>query len=171
MTQPAPPPRGLPAGPSGPRADFWYRVAGFLIDSVILYVAGQIVALLFGRRLVTLILVLFAMEIAYSVYFIGSGSGQTPGMRVLGIRAISARTEGQIDYGAAFLRYLVGIVARLPLYLGYLWMLWDPEKQTWQDKAAKTFVVPRPRTRSRGGPADLVNRFRGVSVDLPRARR
>ncbi len=142
MTQPAPPPGGLPAGPSGPRADFWPRVAGFLIDSVILYVAGQIVALVFGRRLIALILVLFALEIAYSVYFIGSGSGQSPGMRVLRIRAIDARTEGQIDYGAAFVRYLMGIVARLPCYLGYLWMLWDPERQTWQDKVAKTYVVP-----------------------------
>ena len=26
--------------------------------------------------------------------------------------------------------------------LGYLWMLWDKEKQTWQDKFAGSVVVP-----------------------------
>jgi uncharacterized RDD family membrane protein YckC len=26
--------------------------------------------------------------------------------------------------------------------LGYLWMLWDKEKQTWHDKLATTVVVP-----------------------------
>ena len=142
MTQPAPPPGGAPAGPSGPRADFWYRLGGFLIDWVILSIAGQLLGLLFRGRLVTSILVSVAFGIAYSVYFIGSGSGQTPGMRVLGIRAVDARTGGRVDYGAAFRRYLVAIVSGLACYLGYLWMLWDPEKQTWHDKAAQTFVVP-----------------------------
>lgn len=142
MTQPAPPPGGAPAGPSGPRADFWYRLGGFLIDWVILVVVGQLIGLLFRERFVTSILVNVAFGIAYSVYFIGSGSGQTPGMRVLGIRAIDARTGGRVDYGKAFVRYLVAIVSGLACYLGYLWMLWDPEKQTWHDKAAQTFVVP-----------------------------
>ena len=27
-------------------------------------------------------------------------------------------------------------------YLGYFWMLWDGEKQTWHDKLATTVVVP-----------------------------
>ena len=63
-------------------------------------------------------------------------------MRVLGIRAIDAATYGRVDYGKAFVRYLVAVVAQIPCYLGYFWMLWDPERQTWHDKAAKTFVVP-----------------------------
>jgi uncharacterized RDD family membrane protein YckC len=25
--------------------------------------------------------------------------------------------------------------------LGFLWMLWDPNKQTWHDKVAQTYVV------------------------------
>jgi uncharacterized RDD family membrane protein YckC len=27
-------------------------------------------------------------------------------------------------------------------YLGYLWMLWDPQQQTWHDKLVGTTVVP-----------------------------
>jgi len=142
VTQPAPPPGGAPAGPSGPRADFWYRLGGFLIDGVILYVIGLVIGVIFRGNLVSQILISLAAGIAYSVYFIGSGSGQTPGMRLLNIRAVDAVTGGRVDYGRAFIRYLVGIVSQLPCYLGYFWMLWDPERQTWHDKVAKTFVVP-----------------------------
>ena len=142
MTQPVPPPGGVPAGPSGPRADFWYRLGGFLIDFVVLYVVGLVIGLVFSGNLVSQILISLAAGIAYSVYFIGSGSGQTPGMHLLNIRAVDAVTGGRVDYGRAFIRYLVGIVSQLPCYLGYFWMLWDPEKQTWHDKASKTYVVP-----------------------------
>jgi len=142
VTQPAPPPGGVPAGPSGPRADFWYRLGGFLVDGVILYVVGLVIGLIFSGNLVSQILISLAAGIAYSVYFIGSGSGQTPGMRLLNIRAVDAVTGGRVDYGRAFVRYLVGIVSQLPCYLGYFWMLWDPEKQTWHDKVAGTYVVP-----------------------------
>lgn len=142
MTQPVPPPGGTPAGPSGPRADFWYRLGSFLIDFVVLYVVGLVIGLVFSGNLVSQILISLAAGIAYSVYFIGSGSGQTPGMHLLNIRAVDAVTGGRVDYGRAFIRYLVGIVSQLPCYLGYFWMLWDPERQTWHDKASKTYVVP-----------------------------
>ena len=29
----------------------------------------------------------------------------------------------------------------IPLFLGYFWMLWDREKQTWHDKMAGSVVV------------------------------
>jgi uncharacterized RDD family membrane protein YckC len=34
-------------------------------------------------------------------------------------------------------------VSQLALLLGYLWMLWDPNKQTWHDKVAQSVVVKR----------------------------
>jgi len=132
----------MPAGPSGPRADFWYRLGGFLIDWVVLYVVSLVIGLVFRGNLVSQILISLAVGIAYSVYFIGSSSGQTPGMRLLNIRVIDAETGGRVDYGRAFIRYLVAIVSGLVCYVGYLWMLWDPERQTWHDKVASTFVVP-----------------------------
>ena len=141
MTQPAPPPGGAPAGPSGPRADFWYRLGGFLLDLVILGLPLNLV-LLAVPNVVARQVFAIAAQVAYAVYFIGSGSGQTVGMRVLGIRAINAATSGRVDYGKAFLRYLVALVSAIPCFLGYFWMLWDREKQTWHDKVAGTFVVP-----------------------------
>ena len=47
-----------------------------------------------------------------------------------------------IGYGRAFIRWLVSIISALILLLGYLWMLWDKEKQCWHDKAANDVVVP-----------------------------
>ena len=35
----------------------------------------------------------------------------------------------------------MSIVSGLACGLGYLWMLWDPQRQTWHDKAAGTYVV------------------------------
>ena len=32
-------------------------------------------------------------------------------------------------------------LALLVILLGFLWMLWDPRKQTWHDKAARSLPV------------------------------
>src|SRR5262249_34054566 len=81
VTQPVPPPGGTPAGPSGPRADFWYRLGGFLIDWAILYVISLLIGLVFRGNLASQILISLAAGIAYSGYFIGSSSRPTPGQR------------------------------------------------------------------------------------------
>jgi len=39
-------------------------------------------------------------------------------------------------------RWLVSIVSAIVFVLGYLWMLWDGEKQCWHDKAANDVVIP-----------------------------
>ncbi len=33
-------------------------------------------------------------------------------------------------------------MSAIVLLLGYLWMLWDKENQTWHDKMATSVVVP-----------------------------
>jgi uncharacterized RDD family membrane protein YckC len=83
------------------------------------------------------------ITIAYFTYFHGS-SGQTPGDAALSVRVVDFRdgTGRPIGYGRAFIRWLVSLVSGLVFLLGYLWMIWDPEKQTWHDKAAGSVVVP-----------------------------
>ena len=50
---------------------------------------------------------------------------------------------GPIGYTRGFLRYIGRILSTIPFLLGYFWMLWDPQKQTWHDKIANSVVVPQ----------------------------
>jgi uncharacterized RDD family membrane protein YckC len=141
---PAPPPRpGAPpfgAGASGPRASFFHRLAAFLIDFVLVNIVGAAIQLGIDEALGAA--VSLAMAIAYFGFLEGSNSGQTIGKRMLGIRVIDFDTGGPIGFGRAVLRYLGRLVSALPCFLGFLWMLWDKEKQTWHDKFAADVVVP-----------------------------
>ncbi len=85
---------------------------------------------------ITLIIGLF-----YSLYFIGK-KGQTPGKMALGIKVVKKDTGLPPGYVGAFLREYVGkFLSSIFLLLGYLWMIWDKEKQTWHDKIANTIVI------------------------------
>ena len=126
-------------GPSGPRAGFFQRLGAILIDVVI--IAVPTIILLLALKLAGYAIGIL-LGIVYFVYFEGGPSGQTIGKRALGIRVYDFRQGGPIGYGRAFLRYIGRIVSGIPCYLGYFWMIWDKEKQTWHDKIATTIVVP-----------------------------
>jgi uncharacterized RDD family membrane protein YckC len=124
---------------SGPRAGFWRRFAAALIDGIIvLVVLGVLSAIAKGAGYGIGLL----LSIAYFVYFEGGETGQTPGKRALGIRVVDFSTGGPIGHGRAFVRWIGRIISSAVVYLGYLWMLWDREKQTWHDKLANDVVVP-----------------------------
>jgi uncharacterized RDD family membrane protein YckC len=120
------------------RAGFWRRFAAAFIDGLLIWIVTVIALLAFGSAAYALYLVL---QIGYFTYFHGS-SGQTPGDAALSIRVVGKDDGSPIGYGRAFVRWLVSIVSGWVIVLGYLWMLWDSEKQTWHDKAANSVVVP-----------------------------
>jgi len=163
QSQPGPQPgydpqpvHGGQPGPSGPRASFGSRVAATLIDAVILtliFVALAIVifvpVVLIDRNSEVLAglasLVLFAVATAAFVAYAaleGGRRGQTIGKRLMGIRVIDYGTGAPIGIGRAILRGIIRQLGGIPLYLGWLWMLWDPERQGWHDKVANDLVVP-----------------------------
>jgi len=72
--------------------------------------------------------------------------GGTPGKLVLGLRIVDAGTGGPPGLGRLVLRYVGYLVSALPLGLGYLWILWDPQKQGWHDKLGHTLVVKDARS-------------------------
>ena len=128
------------------RAGFWRRFGAALIDGILVGIVAGILSSILGEDMyqptaqqsgVQLIL-----GIAYYVYFHGSPSGQTIGKKVLGIRVVGANDGASIGYGSAAIRYVGSILSAIPCGLGYLWMLWDDNKQTWHDKIASTVVVP-----------------------------
>jgi uncharacterized RDD family membrane protein YckC len=126
--------------PSGPRAGFWRRFAAAFVDGILLTIAGGILRALLGggggSGLATL------LTAAYFTYFEGGPNGQTLGKMALGIRVIDFGGGGSIGYGRAFIRWIGRFVSAIVFLLGYLWMLWDNERQTWHDKFANDVVVP-----------------------------
>lgn len=144
-----------PAGPSGPRAGFGRRLVASLVDGILLSIVGYIIGTLLGQDVTaveegTAIYSLegpaagfsLLLQLAYYVYFEGGAAGATLGKKALGIRVIDARGGGPIGYGRAFIRWIGRFVSALPCLLGYFWMLWDDNKQTWHDKFSNAIVVP-----------------------------
>ena len=123
----------------GPVVGFWRRLGGSFIDGLVLTVVSVILALAIGTfgRLLGI-----AIDAGYFTYFHGR-TGQTPGNAALGIRVVDIRDRpGQpVGYGRAAVRWLMSIVSTLAFFLGYFWMLWDPKKQTWHDKAAASLPI------------------------------
>jgi uncharacterized RDD family membrane protein YckC len=127
-------------GPSGPRASFVERFGAVLVDVILVVIVGIVFRGLFGSPLAAPIN--FVLGVAYYVYLEGSPSGQTIGKRMMNIRVLDYERGGGIDYGRAAIRYFGRLLSGLPFFLGYFWMLWDDERQTWHDKLASTVVVP-----------------------------
>ena len=125
-------------GVTSARAGFWRRFAAAFIDGILLGVLSIILSRTLGSAGSGLT---FLIGIAYYTYFHGS-TGQTPGDAALSIRVVDRSGGAPIGYGRAFVRWLVSLISGFVLLLGYLWMLWDSEKQTWHDKAANAVVVP-----------------------------
>ncbi len=122
--------------PTSDRASFGQRLVGALIDGVLLGVLSVFLRGFFGSLLSILI------GLGYYIYLEGSPSGQTLGKKVMQIRVVDIENGGSIGYGRAGVRYVARFLSALPLALGYFWMLWDPERQTWHDKLAACVVVP-----------------------------
>lgn len=123
----------------GRAAGFWRRFVAALIDGVVVTVVTWALSLVLpasGEAIASLV-----VSVGYFTWFHGS-TGQTPGDAALSIRVVDIDSgEAGIGYGRAALRWLVSIVSGLIILLGYLWMLWDRNQQTWHDKAARTVPV------------------------------
>jgi uncharacterized RDD family membrane protein YckC len=131
---------GSPAGPSGPRASFGLRLGAWLIDIIILNVIQVVLRAIIGIYVGALFGI--AIDFAYYGYFEGGPAGQTIGKLALGIRVVRYNDGGPLGWGTALFRNLCRLVSGLACFIGYLWMLWDPEKMTWHDKWSQTVVVP-----------------------------
>lgn len=143
-------------------AGFFSRFEAFVIDLLILSIAqllasafiqmvlrffrfgGLSAALdnLFNNTLIGgIFLTLFV--IGYFTFF-WTLLGFTPGKAILGLKVVR-KTGGMVSFGRALLRFFAYWISALPLFLGFLWILWDPKRQGWHDKIAGTKVLYTPR--------------------------
>jgi uncharacterized RDD family membrane protein YckC len=135
-----PPPHTEPTAMRGPRANFGQRLVAAIIDGILVGVVGAILEAIVHGALGPL--VALALGVAYFGWLEGSNSGQTVGKRAMGIRVYDFRRGGPIGTGRAIGRYFARWLSAIPCLLGYFWMLWDGEKQTWHDKLVGDVVVP-----------------------------
>jgi uncharacterized RDD family membrane protein YckC len=91
------------------------------------------------------VVVVLAVSLVYATLFHGAARGQTPGKMLLRIRVVAV--DGQrLGYGRAFLRTATAVLLlnllTIPGIVDMLWPLWDAQRQTLHDKAARSIVIP-----------------------------
>ena len=80
----------------------------------------------------------FALFTVYLFLFMLSAS-QTPGMKYQRLVVIN-KNEQPLDAQQACWRGFGYLISVLPVLLGFIWMLIDPEHLTWADKVSGTYV-------------------------------
>lgn len=127
------------------------RLAGYILDVVVWGVMWVIIAIMIVGSFETNsagtavfgILLLLAAAICYLILL---SKGKSYGKWILGMRAyrISGEPAG---FFIMLVRETIGkFISGLILSLGYLWLLWDQDRQTWHDKIVGT-VVMVPNTK------------------------
>ena len=151
---------------------FWIRIAAFLVDRIIVYVVAAIIAAVIGISrtsgevdpiaqeditisLATInysfLLLIWGLSVFYGVVFTAL-RGQTPGKMLLRIQVVDA--NGNIPpWYRVIARELVGrFLAEALVWMGYVWIGFDPRKRGWHDYLGGSFVVRKQRgARPPGG--------------------
>ncbi len=118
-----------------PRAGFWMRLGAAAIDLVLIaFIAG----ILAGE--------VRAFWILAGIYHwvMWAWKGTTLGGSILGLQLI--RMDGRpVDWSTAGVRVLGSLVSLLALGLGFFWVAWDDQYQSWHDRIAGTTIVKLDR--------------------------
>lgn len=120
-----------------PRAAFWERMGAGFLDMIL---AGILFGLVGGPPLGFLVIL---------AYFAGmwAWKGTTVGGVILKLKVV--RLDGQpLTFPVALVRGLAAAFSIVVMFLGFLWIAWDKDKQGWHDKIAGTAVVRLPHTQS-----------------------
>jgi len=147
-------------------AGFFSRLEAFVLDLVILSVleiggAAFIQAFLRFFRLTSLLDYLQSAWLNSPYFFAISGVvitilgigyytfcwtllGFTPGKAVLGLKVVRRNGE-KVSFSRSLLRFFAYWISALPLFLGFMWVLWDPNRRGWHDKIAGTQVLYIPK--------------------------
>lgn len=122
-------------------ASFLERLVAGLIDGIIVGIAGGVITSVLGQD--SSLGSLLSAALSWG-YFVGMTVkyGATVGKKAMNLRVQNQTTGKNLTLIEAILREIVGkFLSAIALLLGYFWMLWDPNKQTWHDKLGKSFVV------------------------------
>ncbi len=152
-------------------AGFWIRFWAFVIDSILVAVIIQpILSAVYrgmesAQDLMTLELADLILEAftpkgtidvllswvfpAIAVILFWIYRSATPGKMVLRAKIVDAQTGAPPSAAQCIGRYLGYYVSIFTLFLGFLWIAFDPRKQGFHDKLAGTVVVRTPKATFR----------------------
>lgn len=119
-----------------------FILLGFLLDQ--LHILSLPQNALLGFASMVAILVAFAINFGYHIFFEGVWHGQTPGKKIARIRVIEANGQ-PVGWAAVCIRNLVRLLDTGLLLIGLLVMLIDRNERRLGDLAAGTLVI-RERT-------------------------
>jgi len=88
----------------------------------------------------TFVLEYMALKIIYQTFFVMQ-YGASLGKIVMKIRVIELNTLQTPNVVVALNRAIFRVISEMLFYLGFLWGMMDPSRQTWHDKTAKTLVI------------------------------
>lgn len=126
------PPTMMISAATQPRAGFWIRLAASLIDAAIVFM----VISLFPNRWEPNFLLTFA---AYFIVLWGT-KGTTIGGIVCSLKVVRL-DDRPVDWPTALVRALASFISLVPAGLGFIWVAFDDQRQSWHDKIAGTTVV------------------------------
>ena len=84
----------------------------------------------------------FLIWILYSTIMDCSREQGSFGKQLVGIKVVDFQGE-RLTIKKSILRNLGKILSKLALFIGFIWILFDKNKQGWHDKIGKTYVVTK----------------------------
>jgi uncharacterized RDD family membrane protein YckC len=143
-----------------PTAEWWQRAVALLLDGLVWLIPGIVIYFVVWSITATTTdgvtthsgidfwIASLIAYLSYGLYYIplnGSKRGQTVGKMALGIATKDESGHGPIGYGRAAARFAIVFVCGYFCFifeiLNYLWPLWDPRRQAWHDKVARSLVI------------------------------
>jgi uncharacterized RDD family membrane protein YckC len=123
-------------------ADIGTRFFGLVIDHILVSIIGGF----FGANGEWFLagLMWFLVGAGYQWFFLTRNNGQTPGKMITNTRVIKSDGTAISDLDA-ILRYIGYQINSWFLMIGWLWAFFDPQRQGWHDKLARTYVVVTER--------------------------
>jgi uncharacterized RDD family membrane protein YckC len=115
-----------------PKASFWERIGAAFLDVILVSILCAVLHPIAPLVALAYFSALWAWK------------GTTIGGIVVGLKVV--RVDGKpLTFPVSLIRSLAAAFSILVLFLGYLWIAWDPEKQGWHDKIAGTVVLKLPK--------------------------
>jgi uncharacterized RDD family membrane protein YckC len=140
------PPMGGGAPAPGNLASPGLRIVGGLIDLIILSIVDFVInRIINDKTFIISAIVGLVLVVGYFTYF-WSQRGQSVGMMVFGFKVRDQATGQFPDPAKAALRGFIWYLEVLFTFciigaIGWLWQLWDPQRQAIHDKVAGTIVT------------------------------